>query len=176
MTGLQLLPYIKAKGRNEKYSENFMKWVRKHREDTISVMFLHWSNIDGSEVNIQNGKTQPQQILVGTGVDHNGWFYGARLSDILCNGAKALNYAWPPKFKKTSLPNWIEGYIRGGKCFVDPEHRWYGNERWKLFANGESRECIWCNEITQHKHIKERIVADVCWVAEEAAEVKGEAA
>lgn len=163
MTGAELLPLIKARSKGERYSENFMKWTRKQRNEQLEVVFIHWNNIDGSRVEIVEGTTQPQQILIGR-KDGDGWFYGTRLSEILCKGLSAERYAFPSKHDFTSLPEWFDGYIQGGKCFIDPEHRWYyDRERWQVSDNGEVRECLWCGEYRQRKVVKTRTVTDTFW-------------
>lgn len=167
MTAHELLPLIKAKGRSDRYSENMMKWVKRWGRDRptseLNAVFLHWNNIDGSHVDMVEGTTQAHQILIGN-ISGEGWFSGARLSCILGQGTRAEIYAFGRNFDKTVLPNWFEGYISGGKCFIDPEHRlYYDKERWQVSEDGKIRHCLWCGEVTQHKRVKRRVIKDTYW-------------
>lgn len=168
MTGADFLLRLKQSGcKGNGYSDNLVKWLKKRKDWPLEAAFLHWSNIDGSHVEMKPEATQPQQILLGIGPDREDkWFHGARLSEILCSGAKANVFAFPPRFETTPLPDWFGGYIKGGKCFIDPEHRWYGDrDRWQLSDDGNSRVCLWCGEHMQEKFVTERTVIDTHWRA-----------
>lgn len=171
MIAKELLPLIKAKGKGDRFSENLVKWVKRWDKTRgnrpLSVTFLHWSNIDGSHVEYLPGTTQPNHILIGDG-DNEEWFYGCKLSQIIGGGRGSSDvFAYPPKMTKTPLPDWFQGYIKGGKCFIDPEHRlYYDKERWQVSEDGNTRNCLWCGEVAQQKIIKERTVYDISWGAE----------
>jgi hypothetical protein len=167
MTAKELFPLIKAKGKGDRLSENFMKWVKRWGKDRptmgIEVVFLHWSNIDGSHVDHVAGTTQPNHILIGRS-DDEGWFYGARLSQIIGGKNGPDVYAFPPSLKTTPLPDWMQGYIEGGKCFIDPEHRLYmDKERWQYSEDGNTRRCQWCGNFAQTKRVEPRTVFDTFW-------------
>jgi len=164
-TAKELLPLIRSKGKDDKYSENLCKWVKKWAKQRgnreLTAAFLHWSSLDGSHVDMIHGTTQMQQFLLGY-YDDDGWFYGARLSSIV--GGAAEVYAFPLSFKTTPLPDWFDGYVAGGKCFIDPEHRYYC-ERWQVAKNGKTRVCEWCGGVTQRKTIHRKVVKETRWVA-----------
>jgi hypothetical protein len=167
MKGADLLPLVKAKSKGDRFSENFMKWVRRWSKERpsseLEAVFLHWSNLDGSHVDYVPGTTQPSNILIGRS-DNEGWFYGQRLSSIIGGKNGPDVFAFPPSMATTPLPDWLQGYIEGGKCFIDPEHRLYADrERWQVSKNGKTRDCLWCGKVTQAKRTKRRTVVDTYW-------------
>lgn len=167
MTGTEFLQQLKQAGcKGDKYSDNLAKWLKKRKDWPVEAAFLHWSNIDGSHVEIVPGATQPNQILLGHGKDGDGWFYGTKLNNILSDGTRAEQYAYPPKFQTTPLPDWHSGYVTGGKCFIDPEHRWYSDrDRWLVSEDGNARICRWCGDFEQVKHETNRVIIDTHWRA-----------
>lgn len=162
MTGKDLLPLIKAKGRGDRFSENLYKWVKKYDNRDLSVFFMHRSWLDGSNVDYDPEFTQAPQLVVGE-MYEDGWVHGMRLLQILGNGTSVGMYAIPPGWNAVLLPDWWENYIKGGKCHIDPEHRLYaGSERWQ--TNGKTRTCLWCGQWHEQQH-KRRVSKTVTsWV------------
>jgi hypothetical protein len=153
MKGRELLPFIKSSGRGDKFSENLVKWVKKYRDINIFAAFSAHNNIDGSELEYLPEKSLPRQILIGHVDMEDGWLHGSRLSTILCQGARSDVFAYSPGFLITPLPGWWDGYINGGKCFIDPEHKLYTDkERWQL--EGDMPQCLWCGNYRKTKHVE----------------------
>ncbi len=135
MLGKELLPLIKATGRDDNKG-----WE-------IFAGFSQASMMDGAPLVYNTGKTQSAQIIIGYGQkDGDGYVFGSRLSAII--GGRYEAFAYPPSFKIIELLDWWQGYIIGGKCFIDPEHRIYGAERWGVIGK-KKRRCIWCENYTQ---------------------------
>ena len=146
--GADLLPHVQASDRADRYSLNLWRWLRKHRKHPLFVA------ISTRERGPYDPKrTQPGDIYIGLGDLDQGWLHGARLSEILCSGTKASEWAFPPAYKFELIPYWWQGYIAGGKCFIDPEHLLYfDKERWDEAPDGKERACIWCCNHQQYLH------------------------
>lgn len=149
MYGKELLPLIKSAGRADMFSENLWKWVRKHKDHPLFVAF---SEKDGESYD--EAKTCASRLYVGFHhLDGDGWLNGARLSEILCYGTKASEWAYPPGMKFTEIADWWEKYMERGKCFIDPEHTLYlDKERW--MEEGNIRTCVWCGIFQQQEHVE----------------------
>jgi hypothetical protein len=146
MLGKDLLPKIKSAGRKDRLSENLMKFVRKNRGIRLFVAFA----TEGKET-YDASKTQASRLYIGFWEMDDGWLHGARLSEILCEGARASTWAYPPKMRFIEVSGWFDRYAEGGKCVVDPEHRLYHDrERWQ--EDGDIRRCLWCGDHQQVKH------------------------
>lgn len=145
MTYKELLPLIRSKGKDDRYSENLCKWVKKHGSRGLYVAFSGVSWINGEEVTRDTSKCQANQIIIGRGDMSDGWVHGSKLNRILAVGGQAEVFAFNVKvWGVVPLLGWFEDYIKGGKCFIDPEHHWYGPERWQV--NGKTRTCSWCGQ------------------------------
>lgn len=157
MTGRELLPLIRSKGKDDKYSENLAKWVSKHKDWPMIVAFLGFCGITGETLEYDPAKSLPRQILIGIGDMDDGWIHGRRLSEIT-GGIRGVfsgeKYAYSHQFKPLHLPDWWQKYIEGGKCFIDPEHYLYGGKRWQMSDDGKTRDCVWCGNHRQEKHIE----------------------
>jgi hypothetical protein len=153
MLGRDLLPKIKATGRGDKFSENLMKWVRKHRNSPLFVAYSSISCIDGKRLpDFGFDKTCAGNLYIGFGDIDDGWLHGARLSEIICNGTKAKEWAYPPRMNFQKVDGWWERYMVSGKCTIDPEHTLYHDcERWQ--EDGDTRLCLWCGG---HRQVKRR--------------------
>lgn len=148
MTGKELLPLIKAEGRADRYSRNLFKWIWRH--GGTRRLFVAFAT-EGRKT-YDPAKTQAGNLYIGFHGLDKGWLHGARLSEVLCIGPKASTFAYPPKMRFVIVSGWFEGYINGGKCFIDPEHTlYYDAERWN--EQGDTRVCRWCNSFTQKKEI-----------------------
>ena len=146
-----ILPKIKASSKTDRYSQNLMAWVRKQRE---CELFVAIATSEGQQYD--PSKTQASRLYVGRHrIDEEGFLFGSRLSQILCNGAKTETFAFVPGMKFVVVPDWWAGYISGGKCFIDPEHTlYYDRERWEETdkAGGKHRHCVWCGNFEQYEH------------------------
>jgi len=155
MTGKELYKLIKPEvGVNGKYSHNLAKWVKGKKDWPIHAVFSKFNFIDGSIIEYDHTKTQTGNIIICAGEPKKGWAHGRRLSSILCGerGVFSESYAFQPSFIIVPLPdNWWDSYIIFGKCFIDPEHKMYGHERWGLSDDATERTCLWCGH-TQYKH------------------------
>lgn len=72
-------------------------------------------------------------------------FIGARLMQVLCNGAKTQTLAYVRMKELVEVPDFWAKYQAVGRCAIDPEHRMYfvGDEmRWSV--QGDHRSCLWC--------------------------------
>lgn len=148
MTGKELFPQIKAESKADRHSQNFMKWVRKYRDRRLFVAFA----TEGTKT-YDPRKTQSGSLYVGFFNLDGGWLHGSRLSDIICNGTKAGTFAFGPHMKFVTVPGWLERYIEGGKCVIDPEHWLYADrERWEESADGKTRRCLWCGNYDEYLH------------------------
>lgn len=163
MKGIELLPLIKATSKADRYSENLMKWVRKHRNAPLIAVYSPVSYVDGSDLGrFDAAKTCAGSLYIGFGGLDDGWLHGARLSEILCNGVKASEWAYPPKHRFQPLPDWWKRYIEGGKCCIDPEHWLYTDrERWEVAEDGKTRRCLWCGKHKQY--LKTEMTPKTSW-------------
>ena len=154
MQTIELLFHIKAKERGERFSANLFKWCRKHRGVNLFVAFSSVSCFDETkECFFEYGYTMPEQLYIGFGDLDDGWLHGARLTDIICNGTKANEFAFPPDREFTIIDDWWNQYVSAGKCCIDPEHILYDDrERWE--QQGKSRTCVWCGDFEQELTIK----------------------
>lgn len=154
MTGRELYKLIRTNGKNDKYSANLAKWVNKYKDWNIYAVFSRFSMVDGSDIQYDPTKTQTRNIIICIGAPKRGWAHGRRLSNIISGvrGVFSENHTFPPSFNIEPLPdNWWDKYIANGMCFIDPEHKMYG-EWWGESDDGKERTCRWCGH-TQYKHI-----------------------
>lgn len=152
----EILAAVRATSKGDRYSENLYKWLRKHKALPLFVAYSPISHIDGGDLGPFNpGKTCAANLYVGYGQIDDGFLFGSRLSEILCEGAKTSTWAHGPARKFQVLPNWLEEYAKAGKCFIDPEHRLYADrERWQESENGQRRTCAWCGQHKQYLQTK----------------------
>lgn len=143
----ELLPRIKATSREDRFSLNLLKWVKARKDRNLIVAIA----TEGQRA-YDATKTQTAYLYIGYSFE-DGFFMGSRLGEILCNGARTGTWAFQPSMKFVLVPDWWQGYIAGGKCFIDPEHYLYGGkERWQLSEDGMYRHCIWCDGYEEYKH------------------------
>lgn len=150
IVGGALLSMIRAEKKGNRYSENLMKWVRKYKEKNLFVAFA----TEGT-LSYNPRKTQASSLYVGFhGLDKD-WLHGCCLSHIIYDGVKAKPFAYPPSLKFEIIPDWWCRYVQDGKCCIDPEHRLYSDqERWAVSADGVTRDCLWCHQYSQYRHVK----------------------
>ena len=150
MTVKELLPLIKSKGKDDKFSEYLVKFLKTKRDWPVFVAFSQWDEINGENIQYSPDKTQPRNIIIGYGDMDDGWVHGARLSSIVGGRGNSEQFAYSPAFKCVLLPDWFGRYVEGGKCCIDPEHRLYSDGRWELSVDGKERKCVWCGNHTQY--------------------------
>lgn len=132
----------------DKHSLNLWRWARRAIRTERTALFVAFAtdNVRGYDP----ATTQASSTYIGYGNLDDGWLCGSRLSEILCTGNKATEFAYPPRRGFVIIPDWWQRYITGGKCFIDPEHLIYGRERWQESADGQERTCRWCGTYRQH--------------------------
>lgn len=164
MMPLYLFPHIQASTRTDRFSQHLMEWVDTHRNTNLFVAYSPISYIDGSLLPDFNYQTTcAGSIYIGLGDLDEGFLHGARLSNIICNGVKADEFAFPPKMQFQIIPDWFEQYIERAKCCIDPQHILYSDkERWNVSEDGKIRSCLWCNNHKQHEHIE--LVEKKTWI------------
>ena len=99
--------------------------------------------------------------------DEEGWFMGARLIAVLCNGRKAVVFAHPPKMGSAlvEVRGFWQRYIADGRCAIDKAHDMYfvgDKTRWEV--KGNHRSCLWCGKVQQQKKIRVTKVRTEEWV------------
>lgn len=155
MYGKDLLPAITAASKEDRFSKNLMEWVQKHKDVSLFVAYSRVSYVDGKPLpDFSFDTTCEGSLYIGLGHDlDDGWLHGARLSEIICQGAKSKEWAFPPKKQFVVIPDWWEKYISAGKCCIDPEHKLYiDKERWLVAEDSLSRRCEWCGKHEQRLH------------------------
>ena len=163
---LETFVMVRPSGRNDKFSLNLYKFLKKHGEHYREVYFSPWDCITGKmDVVYSQNKTVASSIYIGF-LDEDGYFMGARLTEICCNGAKTKTWAYPPK-DFTPIVDFWERYSENGKCVIDPEHTfYYQKDRYEL--GGSLRACKWCGRI-ERLRIVDRVVKDEVWEVAPAA-------
>jgi len=141
-----ILPLIKSISEADKFSQNLYNWCCRYATSDIFVAFSQENNLIYSP-----DKTLASKTYIGfNNIDH-GYLHGSRLSEILCNGANAKVWAYPPAMNFQVIEDWFDHYIAKGKCHIDPEHTLYQNhERWEI--SHAVRTCVWCGH-EQYKYI-----------------------
>jgi len=92
-------------------------------------------------------------------LDDTGCLIGARLTQVLCDGAKTTVVSYCGAKDWRELPDFWAQYVADGRCAVDRAHKmpFIGSEhRWRVA--GESRDCLWCGKVSQ---VLKRTVAEV---------------
>ena len=134
-----------------KYSPNLYKWLmhRNHkRRSTQSMVYSGHGH-----------------LWIGS-VDEDGWFYGARLMAVLCNGSKEPGGAYADTESFTRLDDFWEQYIADGRCAIDREHevRFLNeDDRWEVSEDGQTRTCLWCGKVTQYLDTWEETITRSRW-------------
>lgn len=135
----------------DKYSPNLHQWVRRA-----------WRGPEAPCV-----YRGDQGVLYIGEVWDDGWFCGAALNAVLCNGSHVGTGAYGPSTAEPLrlLPGFWEEYIARGRCVIDPEHQvsFIGDTRWKY--EGDTRTCQWCGEVTQVKRTWHELVERSRWMS-----------
>ncbi len=136
---------ISAKA-GDKYSPNLHRWLK------------HWP-YRGAESAPEVFRNTDGLLYIGI-VHDDGWFSGALLNTVLCNGVRADIGAYAPPFvaqKLKRVDGFWEAYQERGRCAIDPEHRvnFQGDTRWS--ADGDSRRCAWCGHVQYRRRWTESV-------------------
>lgn len=93
-------------------------------------------------------------------------FIGARLTQVLCHGAKTQVMAFMKMNDLVEVPDFWAKYQAIGRCAVDAEHRipFIGDEtRWDV--QGDHRSCLWCGQVHQRQEQRVTTVVRTEWVS-----------
>lgn len=158
---VERLVSMRPSGRADKFSLNLFKFLKKHGSNYWEVCFSPWNCITGEDdVVYSEFETIAPNLYIGF-LDEDGYFMGARLSEIICNGAKTKTWAHSPSKKFVPVPDFWVRYSEYGKCAIDPEHKLYfAKERYT--QNGTLRSCDWCGRIERSRTI-EKTVTNTVW-------------
>lgn len=142
-----------APGSAAKYSSNLWHFLRANRAAS----------------RFSTGFVQREEGTVWLGYIHDGDFCGTRLMHVLCAGAKATTGCYVGLASSLDvIENFWEGYIRLGRCFLDPLHsQHFIDPRWR--EEGDRRTCLWCGHV-QHKCRWTEQVQRESWLSVPAAE------
>ena len=109
-----------------------------------------------------------EQFGAGTlllGYPDVGFFTGARLMAVLCNGREAARYAYPCGSGLKFLEGFWDSYLKVGRCAIDPDHQMhFMADRFSVHSDGDGRDCLWCGH-QQRKVVTPRVVHDTTWVS-----------
>lgn len=119
----------------DKYSPNLYRWLikrdKKHRA---------WSS--------RVYRSSDDVLWIGGFFD--GDFIGARLNEVLCNGAKQDSACWVTLNNLVEVDDFWQRYTIDGRCAIDTDHDilFVGDgSRWK--TEGDNRSCTWCGKASQ---------------------------
>ena len=147
--------------RADKFSLNLFKFLKKHGLNYWEICFSPCNCITGArDVEYSEKSTIAQNLYVGF-LDEDGYFMGARLSEIICNGAKTKTWAHPPKKAFVPVPDFWERYVEHGKCAIDPEHTLYFPKN-RCTENGSLRVCKWCGRV-ERAIVTEKTIKQKTW-------------
>jgi hypothetical protein len=121
---------------HRKYSPNLYAFLRARK---------HSSQLRLARVFIDQAGVEYLGFL-----DDTGCLIGARLTQVLCDGAKTAVVSYCGGNKWRELTNFWSEYIEDGRCALDRAHKmpFIGSEhRWHVA--GGIRKCLWCNKASQ---------------------------
>ena len=135
----------------EKYSPNLYAWLTKKNNTHRAWNSRVYQDKEGT-------------FWIGFN-DGNVFMCGSRLMGVLCNGAKEGTGAYSNMQSMTEITDFWERYMDIGRCAIDIDHKMYfinDDNRWKV--EGDQRECQWCGNCTQTKHVHEEVKVIERWV------------
>lgn len=156
-----------SNSQSEKFSLNFAALLQKNRRilHATRILFVPSERIPVWDPAI----TCPSHLYLG--IPDDGWLCPAwQLSHALGMGTRSQSCAmapcqFPMGFKDVTV-EFMDLYIRLGKCAIDPEHTLYGeNHRFKMSTADGQRVCEWCG-LLQYRHERPRTVIDITWEAQ----------
>lgn len=149
-------------GRADKYSLNLFKFLKKHEPNYWEICFSRWNCITGvHDVEYSESSTIAPNLYIGFLDEDDGYFMGARLTEIIRNGARTKMWAHPPSKAFTHVPDFWARYVELGKCAIDPEHKLYFDKE-RYTQNGTLRSCDWCGRIERSRTV-EKTVTNTIW-------------
>lgn len=100
----------------------------------------------------------------------DGDLIGARLSQVLCYGAKVQNFSFSRVAERLQeVEGFWEQYAQDGRCALDRKHLMYfagDASRWSV--NGTTRQCQWCSKAAQRLVRQEVVTHKESWEPEGA--------
>lgn len=147
--------------KSDKYSINFYKWLKKHKNWPLWAYAPQWSNIDGSFVAFNFDDPKSSQIYIGF-MDDDSFLTGQKLSDILCGVGQTYCYA--PGCNREFFKNMIDisdwffsEYEKIGRALWDASGENFmidADDRFTVIGN--TKRCNWSGrwykkEIVTHK-------------------------
>jgi hypothetical protein len=140
-----VLPQWISPRESSKYSPNLHLWIKSRRR---------WR--DPQRVYVDQEST----LWIGW-FDGDGWFYGARLFEVLCLGSDAASGAYQGfRNEFSERENFWANYLAIGRCAIDPDHSIHFVDyylRWETV--GDTRTCRWC---TKARQVLTRAEVDIC--------------
>lgn len=94
----------------------------------------------------------------------DGDLIGARLMNVLCEGAKTTTFSFSKLGPLIEVEDFWSRYQAIGRCAIDPEHAiTFIDDKTRWEEDGEQRECLWCSNARQHRVIRTRQVSYDSW-------------
>ncbi len=106
-----------------KLKKRYKNWT-----NPVKGYFKRVSTMDGSTIDYDPVKTQLNQIIIGMECDGDIMGFsltGGAIRPYEKNDTFAYSIA---RFDIVEIPNFLEDYECGGKCFIDPEHRFFKHD------------------------------------------------
>lgn len=98
------------------------------------------------------------------GYQFEGEFFGARLMNVLCEGATTQTFCYANLGVLTEVEGFWNHYRAVGRCAIDPSHvkEFIGSDtRWTVV--GDVRSCSWCKNATQRLRLHTETVVRETW-------------
>ena len=147
--------------RSAAYSPNLYAWLKAHGclVHNSAILCTVYKVVQDRPALKSYGFQIGNQLI---GYTHEGDFIGARLNQVLCNGADAPSWCYPGCAAGVASPNdfWAQ-YRAVGRCAIDPDHQMlFSDTRYR--AQAHSRACMWCGHV-QERVQRARTVIDERW-------------
>ncbi len=134
-----------------KYSPNLYQFLAHRRNKGLAARARVFSTADST-------------MYIGF-FDDTGCFIGARMSRVLCYGAK-VEVTCPMNLgDMAEVEDFWYQYARDGRCAIDRAHdQYFLNAETRWATQGNLRCCQWCKQVSQRLVLREdRVVTDQ-WV------------
>lgn len=136
--------------RNEDSSGSLLKAISPSNGAKFSPNLFRWLSLKGKRRAVTSKVYRDDRGDMFIGFIENGYFVGSRLIQVLCDGVTPV-MAYPGLQHSLKELDWFwDGYIKEGRCVIDPEHSisfLNDDNRWSI--KGSKRSCLWCGECTQ---------------------------
>lgn len=99
--------------------------------------------------------------------DDVGHFTGSSMSRVLTVGGKAQTFTFVDLGGLREIEGFWDQYVADGRCALDREHSvLFMDNRWQVSEDGNSRSCMWCGKVRQHKHesVTTKVVHNTEWL------------